>query len=362
MNIQEIINWINCELTKVRKSDEMLEDHLKTLLNSYLNKVSCASDFDSYGIDKKHVVENIKDSIEIIMSALDQYSSAHIVGCINTISKYLKDNENLFVLEVKADSQEDQNWYRMRVQERYKRKFFADEMFHIPFELRGKVNTQRYSLPGYPCLYISRSIWATWEEMHEPQLAQFWVSLLKLQENFCVLDLRLRNSDSINKDDMNNILCTLPLVISSSIKVLNPDDNFKPEYIIPQMVMLGIVENQYKINDKDVIGCAYTSTQRNDFFEWKDVSKLDNIALPARNFINKKGLCSSLSSMFEITDSTNYDYEVLKKPFQTLLVNVTGTTFQMNEIQEQNYKDSIFGQLEKRLNEQKLKKLTEERL
>lgn len=66
--------------------------------------------------------------------------------------------------------------------------------------------------------------------------------------------------------------------------------------------------------------------------------------------------------MFEITDSTNYDYEVLKKPFQTLLVNVTEKTLQMNEIQEQNYKDSIFGQLEKRLDKQKLKKLTEERL
>lgn len=360
MNIQEIINWINCELTKVRKSDEMLEDHLKTLLDSYLNKVSCASDFDSYGIDQKRVVENIKDSIETIMNALDLYLSAHIVECINTISEYLKNNKKLLVLKINKNSAKDNKWYRMRMQKRYKRVFSADEMFHIPFELRGKVSTQRYSLPGYPCLYISRSIWATWEEMHEPQLSQFSVSLLKPQEDFRVLDLRLRDLDSIKKYEMEKILCTLPLVISCSIKVLNPDDNFKPEYIIPQMVMLVLVENQYTVEGEKVIGCIYTSTQRNDFFEWKDISKLDNMALPVRNATNKSGLCPELSSIFKVSDSTNYDYEILKEPFTTSFMKVRKETLNINKAE--SYDDSIFGQLEERLIKKDLKDICEENI
>lgn len=36
----------------------------------------------------------------------------------------------------------------------------AVDLFHIPFELRHLVATQRYSIPGLPCLYLAGSLYA----------------------------------------------------------------------------------------------------------------------------------------------------------------------------------------------------------
>jgi len=54
-----------------------------------------------------------------------------------------------------------------------------EDLFHIPFEERHKVATQRYSIPGLPCLYLSGSLYTCWEEMgrppfHELHVAAFW--------------------------------------------------------------------------------------------------------------------------------------------------------------------------------------------
>lgn len=45
-------------------------------------------------------------------------------------------------------------------------KFTYEDMFHIPFDKRGIVKTQRYSFPGYPCLYVGATTYACWEELH----------------------------------------------------------------------------------------------------------------------------------------------------------------------------------------------------
>ncbi|WP_052675768.1 hypothetical protein [Paenibacillus sp. IHBB 10380] len=44
------------------------------------------------------------------------------------------------------------------------------EMFHIPFELKGRAATQRYSIPGLPSLYLGSSCYICWEELHRPDL------------------------------------------------------------------------------------------------------------------------------------------------------------------------------------------------
>lgn len=251
-------------------------------------------------------------------------------------------------MEVDAETNEDDtNWFRMRIQEKNKRTFSSNEMFHIPFQLRGKVNTQRYSLPGYPCLYVSRSIWATWEEMHEPNLSNFCVSLLKPILKFKVLDLRIIDDSKLEKLDVEKVLCTMPLIIACSIKVLYPDDNFKPEYIIPQLIMLALVDEQ------EWWGCAYTSTQRNPLFQWS-LHKLDNLALPVK-MVKRDGLCTKLCDLFKITDATNYEYEMLKHAFGTTFWS-TDNDYGMHD-EGEDYENSIFGQMEDRLKGMKLKNL-----
>lgn len=351
MEVKRIIDDVSEEIGKVRSKDIAFIDHLSNILNLYKNKIYSVNNihFNKYHIDKDDLIKHIEKSKSIMKDAFNKYSSAKIVDCVNIISSYINDLKSYILLEIDNESVENNKWFRMRLQEKNKRIFPASEMFHIPFELRGKVNTQRYSLPGYPCLYISKTVWATWEELHEPQLSQFCVSMLKPQFKFKVLDLRLRDFDKIEDRDIKKLAYSLPLIVACSIKVLCPDDNYKPEYIIPQMVMLSIV------NDKECIGCIYTSCMNNKYFEWKCWEKLENIALPVEDASYSSGLCPRLRSLFKITDSTNYDYEMLSKPFETTFSTYRDCTLEIHTAF--SYEDSIFGQLEKRLEKRDLKDL-----
>lgn len=349
MDIKRVINDISEEIRKVRSSDTTFIDHLSNILNLYKDKVYSIDNVYcvKYQIDKDDLIKHIDKSISTIKDAFNKYSSARIVDCANIITSYINDIKQFMLLEI--DLVANKKWYRMRLQEKNKRLFPAREMFHIPFELRGKVNTQRYSLPGYPCLYASRSVWAAWEELHEPQLSQFCVSMLEHQFKFNVLDLRLRDLDNIDDKDIKKLAYSLPLIVACSIKVLYPDDNFKPEYIIPQMVMLSIVD------DEECIGCIYTSCMNNEFFEWECCEKLENIALPVKDASHSDGLCPKLCSLFKISDSTNYDFEMLSKPFETTFFTVKDCVLNIDTAF--GYENSIFGQLESRLEKRKLKDL-----
>lgn len=61
--------------------------------------------------------------------------------------------------------------YRMRRMEN-RRDVSNKDLFHIPLNKRGIVNTNRYSAPGYPCLYLGTSIYACWEELGRPPMSQ----------------------------------------------------------------------------------------------------------------------------------------------------------------------------------------------
>lgn len=340
LDIKRLIESVQERLNEGRTKGESFESYLCKLLDEYQAMVmSLESQIVTEIVEKE-----IASSIEIIKEVLGLYSSACVAQSILKLQDYIVNRgDNLLEITISMGQVEDQNWYRMRMQEPHSKIFPAQQMFHIPFNQRGKVNTQRYSLPGYPCLYVSRSVWAAWEEMHEPKLADFCVSRLELQSDIKVLDLRMVSSEDIDQLNLVRLLCTFPLIIACSVKTLNPDDNFKPEYIIPQLVMLSIVESE------KYYGCAYTSTQKNPFFvDWKDVRLLDNLALPVEKISDEMDLCKKLCGYFKITDATNYEYELLKGSFKTIHVNYCEITGTLN-LDEQNkeYSKSIFGQLEK---------------
>lgn len=341
-DIKWLVKNVYERLNVGRAIGEPFESYLCELLDEYQTMVL---NIDSQLVTEK-VKEEIASSIRIIKEVLSLYSSARVAQSIRKLQYYIVNSgNNLLEITISMGQKEDRNWYRMRMQEPHSKIFPAQQMFHIPFNQRGKVNTQRYSLPGYPCLYVSRSVWAAWEEMHEPKLADFCVSRLELQSDIKVLDLRMVSSEEIDQLDVVRLLCTFPLIIACSVKTLNPDDNFKPEYIIPQLVMLSIVES------KKYSGCAYTSTQKNPFFvDWKDIRLLDNLALPVEKISDEMNLCKKLCGCFKVTDATNYEYELLKGSFKSIHVNYCESTGMLNwDNQNKEYSKSIFGQLEKML-------------
>ena len=350
MKLEDIYKWVETfNLNDSQNDKESTEDYIKRLLDTYKEKLLNISDIPNLILkDWDQLVADIDSINNTIVDCLRLYSQAKIADSISKLHDILLDDDKILQLKVSPKEEKDRNWYRMRKQEKDKRFFYANEMFHVPFDLRHKVSLARYSVSGYPCLYISRSVWATWEEMHELKLSDFTVSRLELQNSFKVLDLRVPvRDDNMDPSRMFKQLYTIPLILACSVKVRYPDDNFKPEYILPQLVMLAIT-----YPDVDFMGCAYTSTMRNPFFTWEDIRLLDNIALPVYSVNPNIKLCPKLCSLFKVSDSTNYDYELLKKPFNTAFWEVIDEGLKINE--GEKYSSSVFGQIEARLSKKKV--------
>ena len=193
MTLELLFRWVGAFNHNDPQADqESTEEYITRLLRTYKKKLQSVTDSPISDTNTWDLLLSDIDKLnDTIAECFKLYSHAKIADSISKMYEIMKEKDRLLQLVVSKDEEKDKNWYRMRSQEDDKRVVPANEMFHVPFNLRHKVSLARYSVSGYPCLYISRSVWATWEEMHEPKLSDFSVSRLELQHNFRVLDLRV---------------------------------------------------------------------------------------------------------------------------------------------------------------------------
>lgn len=156
------------------------------------------------------------------------------------------------------------------------------DMFHIPFNKRGIINTQRFSIAGLPCLYLSTSSFGAWLELGLPEAEYFQVSSFKIPKNLKVLNLCIQQhlingmSSYIENDYEKNIVLSsleiFPLIIATSYHVSETDRKFKSEYIISQIIM-------QVCNELDIDGVAYLSKRMLDYYAYPQAINLA-IAIP----------------------------------------------------------------------------------
>lgn len=237
------------------------------------------------------------------------------------------------------------NFYRMREMKPQERKGMkVKDIFHIPLDKRGIVPTNRYSVPGYPCLYLSHNVYGCWEELERPDFGTIMVSRFVNNEAIRLLDLRIP-SEKKWETDMSNCLIYFPLVISTMIQVKNPEDNYKPEYTIPQLLMEWLITRNCGSSEEDrFIGIAYTSAQKNDDFCFPEDS-FDNYAIPVAKpkARSKSKYCDKLKRIFKATKPTYYDLEVLRYGHGMDGGTLMGT---VQEQKKENMRISQFGDME----------------
>ena len=67
------------------------------------------------------------------------------------------------------------DFFRIHVSEAKREVTSRKDIFHVPFEKRGSIKSNRYSIPGLPCLYLGTSLYTCWEEMNRPNFDSiFW--------------------------------------------------------------------------------------------------------------------------------------------------------------------------------------------
>lgn len=289
----------------------------------------------------------VDKSIETINQCVKSYYEGMYSHAYSLLDQILSDP--IYEVGIRTID-EGETFYRARIFDTTGRKT-REEMFHIPLDKRGIVKTQRYSAPGYPCLYLGAHINACWVELREPRFDDMMVSRFSVKNRFPVLDLRMPTEKDFEKG-CECILKKLPLIISVSVCVLNPDDPFKPEYIIPQLITEYIItQNRVKYDKNERtkfeynLGVYYTSTHINNDLEFPE-DTFDNLALPVVEVDMEQKYCQLLASCFAWTDPTSYAYEDIRNSFSTI-----GSSLELQEElkytkQELNYKCSKMGKLE----------------
>lgn len=228
------------------------------------------------------------------------------------------------------------------------------DLFHIPFEKRHLIKNNRFSLSGFPCLYFGSSVYVCWEEMGRPPIENCFTSKFDLSAHhfidLSILPSRMNeNLDYFYKtlieaeDDMHedyvrrfeyiltDYLFLWPLVFCCSIRTHYPNSVFKPEYILPQLLL------EWLVSDVDLYdGIIFNSTKNHllskKFGEGIEM-KLKNYVIPAR-VLKPTGLCEESLRKIKITEPINFEIQTLTSD---LPIDIMETD---------SYSKSVFGKLE----------------
>ena len=209
-------------------------------------------------------------------------------------------------------------------------------IFHTPYSMRSRVSTNRYSIAGFPSLYLGTSLELCCEEIHLNPHKGFSIAsrfepdvYYKFEDKpISFIDLAIKPQDfmdyladnrqtmgrSVSREILSDPLARgaylswYPLIAACSYIRVNKDDPFAAEYIIPQLVMQWARSGMQttKKHQNQLIGIRY--------FSCSSVRASDigfNYVFPASGEQRKdKPYCPVLSRAFRLT-KPHYIHEYL---------------------------------------------------
>lgn len=299
----DLIDWEKYRAPFCIKYDNEYFSELKNKLNDLIQ------DMEKAKAQKKYI-NIVKKYVKAIEETMDNYYMGNIFiaqkiinrlikGCIK--SKIAVSNINNSIA-FKGSLGTEVQFFRARLSDNaigYK----ANEMLHIPFDRREIVKSERFSVPGLPCLYLGNTTYDCWIEMGCPPEYRFNVSPIILDNTQTIFNLAISATDIINidkidkieEDCLKSLLKLFVLMIATSFRVEQKNRNFKSEYIISQLIMLAC-------KSEKIDGITYYSKQvSRDVFA---IVGAVNLVLFA-NYKEGKRI-SEICNHIKIDDSFNY--------------------------------------------------------
>jgi len=283
-------------------------DYVNTTLDLYLEKL------DNYEGPLSSTIKENKSKIEALCSALVKSIEVYLLGSpyksFSILSPALNDLKDFFLIpkpdkRILIASKNSKSFFRIR--ESFLKIRSPQEMFHIPFEFRHRIPTNRYSIPGIPCLYMSNTLHLCWEELGRKRIRNLYGSRIEFDNNSLnlvnleytpakIVFLNQPVKDRKGETDFffKESLITWPVSFVCSIKTKYQKASFKIEYIIPQLIMQWCKESPY------LDGVSYFSTKGYPQTINEVPMNHINIALPAKTN-QPDGLCPELSKKLRCT-------------------------------------------------------------
>lgn len=243
-----------------------------------------------------------------------------------------------------------QTFYRMRKTENETMTLFSKrEMFHMPFSKRGQIVSQRFSISGYPSLYLGDSVYVCWKELGCPPIETIQLVRLESTKPLHLLELSPTPGGGGHESVSYFQVMTWPLTVACCHRVAQSTDSFKPEYIIPQFLLQWIRDK--KLFD----GIRYKSNHL-ETEHYETTGRLNNIVLPAQNNF-MYDYCTDLASKFNITSTFTmpaYNFTMGGFNMQAILRDIK-TIANMPEIEvikgfKRPYHFSVLGYMEQLIN------------
>ena len=253
-----IIPNIRCDIEKIKRVTGLLIKTTNHYLNGFLAKAS--------------------DTFNRVMKTLSQAPlKVYQKSVFEYFETQMENNQDELKLFRAARVEDNKPYERIRV-------------FHTPYNMRSKVSTNRYSIAGYPSLYLGTSLDLCCSEIKaNPQNSLTLAAAFKLERsieytntNIQVIELALKPQDFIldynrnesiirraipsNLTHSNEIrsafLLWYPLIAGCSFIRTNKSDPFAAEYILPQLLMQWVRSELISDNQNDyesLIGIRYFS-------------------------------------------------------------------------------------------------------
>lgn len=272
---------------------------------------------------KEDFLEKIGKLQESIINILKEYLDGHPSKAYDLFCEVIKKNNLVDDIMLSQQIQIEKNSLFFRVQPNYKKddlnksKFTTPkkpfELFHPPFQRRRSVATNRFSISGYPCLYLSQNLHTSYSECFQHnQPGPFYSICFKNVRPLYFIDMSehlLFDNDDLfgglsktTTKDVSMILEHLGLylfVLASHTKInyleYYPGEQFyfKSEYIIPQLMLQWVKAKGLTIDGIRYKSCTATT-------KFPHLSSPYNYVLPVKKSLDK-GLCPSLLSLFTST-------------------------------------------------------------
>ena len=250
-----------------------LQEHL----SAYADSLGDWSD-SAFRIDVSSLQAKTQDLVRNVLECVDFLLGGRPGVAYSRFSAGLLPYKTTFLSEVFSMTSLPtySGFYRMRSFESPPFDLCRNDLFHVPFSLRTKIAPQRFSISGYPCLYLGSSSLVCWHEIGRPALKECVVARYEIWNDSSTTLLYLayhpqltpaairwfmensplwRNDASIPQRVLASILLIYPLIIASHFVVQKPSDPFKPEYIIPQLIL------QWMLSETSISGVSFISTQ-----------------------------------------------------------------------------------------------------
>lgn len=317
----------------ISRDEKSVKDYLDNYFENYIESLSAAANIDHNRLMRDEFYESLKSKLEMIkrlangiIDVLEAYDSADMRLTYEKLNKILDEVKDYLYLKDFGNTTHGPDFYRIRIGDS---QYSREELFHIPFSKRKYIKPYRYSIAGYPCLYLSDSIELSWFECGMPN--EFSVSKYRYfkdkQSKFKVIDFSKNPIDLITSvpiwyhnhpEDKSKIdeyilkyLISHPLRVACSIKVRDRNVPFVEEYTFPQLMLLWIRQHDY------FDGVAYSSSSAIEAaHDWNSY----NIVLPAKNI--KNDYCVNLKGMFRISSPRKFTLSELVENYEDKIISV----------------------------------------